>query len=191
MQILKRMCVRLPECLKQSGCVNLPDSEALLFYWCQETNFAKKKVYPGSLWPRKKPKDMSMTGWFHQCSIHFDKPCFYIFNCLSHTRMRLEPSSSISTPVKCSRLAMLLILLWSRKSFFTWVNCSKPSTLLRMLKDTSSCLWTSQRNQQSLDSRVRKLDLLIIMRDKAQGFLQTYSSSVRWCRFSSLRIWLS
>lgn len=61
-------------------------------------------------------------------------------NPVFHTLMRLEPSSSISRSVKCSRLAMLLILLWSRNSFFTRVSRSKPSTFLRRLKDTSSSL---------------------------------------------------
>lgn len=171
---------------------------------------------------------------FYMSSI--DLPSFnYTSHCpkdpLCHTRMRLEPSSSISRPVKCSRLAMLLILLWSKKSFFTRVNFSKPSTFLRILKDTSSCLWISQKKMYSLELIVFEIWVLCTItsatwifkhlsnhlilvcingishkgllptldgisicvnnRDKAYSFLQTYSSSVRWSRFSNFRIWLS
>lgn len=157
------MLSTVPECLKQSGCVNPPDSEAELFYWFQETNFAKMWVYPSSQWP---------TDTTNQRDINRHVKILYYFTCLlltllchknmlwywkyiPHakmftqtplTRMRLEPSSSISRPTRWSKLAMLLILLWRRKSFFSRVNWSKPSTFLKMLKDTSSCLLMSQSN---------------------------------------------
>lgn len=65
------------------------------------------------------------------------------------TRMRLEPSSNISRPVRWSRLAMWLILLCSRKSFFSPVRHSRPSTFLSRLKDTSSWLEIRVKTQSS------------------------------------------
>lgn len=94
---------------------------------------------------------------------------------------------------------MLLILLWSRKSFFKQVSCSNPSTFLRMLKETSSCL--SPNRDVYKDSRRCKLNsgtfhiyispFTYIPTSTNKTALKTHSNSVSWCRFSSLRIWLS
>lgn len=127
--------ITLPECLKQRGCVKHQGSEAYLFYSCQETNSSKMWGRPGSQWPVKKVK-------WHKCVRKEPQSCK---DPSLHTRMRLEPSSSISRELKCSRLAMPVILLWTRNSFFSWVNRSRFSIFLKMLNDTSSCLWVHSR----------------------------------------------
>lgn len=56
------------------------------------------------------------------------------------TRIRFEPSSSISRLVRWSKFSIRLILLCSKKSFFRPVSRSRASTLRRMLKETSRTL---------------------------------------------------
>lgn len=60
-KVVYERCLEVPECLKQSGCVNCPDSEASLFYWFPETDFAKTKEHPGFRLPvntRQRDEDM-------------------------------------------------------------------------------------------------------------------------------------
>lgn len=56
------------------------------------------------------------------------------------TRMRLDPSSSICSWCKLLMFSILLILLLTKKSFFSRVNLSTPSMFLSRLKEISRTL---------------------------------------------------
>lgn len=56
------------------------------------------------------------------------------------TRILLDPNSNISRWTRCSTFSILWILLWMRKSFLSFVNVCRPSTLWILLKDTSRTL---------------------------------------------------
>lgn len=56
------------------------------------------------------------------------------------TRMRLDPSSSISSWCKLLKFSILLILLLTKKSFFSCVSLSTPSMFLSRLKEISRIL---------------------------------------------------
>lgn len=56
------------------------------------------------------------------------------------TRMRLDPSSSICSWCKLLMFSILLILLLTKKSFFSRVSLSTPSMFLSRLKEISRIL---------------------------------------------------
>lgn len=60
------------------------------------------------------------------------------------TRMRFEPSSSICSWCKVLRFSILLILLLTKKSFFSCVSLSIPSMFLSRLKEISRILERSK-----------------------------------------------
>lgn len=60
------------------------------------------------------------------------------------TRIRLDPSSSICSWCKLLMFSILLILLLTKKSFFSRVNLSTPSMFLSRLKEISKTLGTSK-----------------------------------------------
>lgn len=61
------------------------------------------------------------------------------------TRMRLDPSSSICSWCKLLMFSILLILLLTRKSFFSRVSLSTPSMFLSRLKEISRILGQAKR----------------------------------------------
>lgn len=61
------------------------------------------------------------------------------------TRMRLDPSSSICSWCKLLMFSILLILLLTKKSFFSRVNLSTPSMFLSRLKEISRTLEQAKR----------------------------------------------
>lgn len=73
------------------------------------------------------------------------------------TRIRLDPSSSICSWCKLLMFSILLILLLTKKSFFSRVNLSIPSMFLSRLKEISRILGTGKtfikehRPQQAQD----------------------------------------
>ena len=60
------------------------------------------------------------------------------------TRIRLDPSSSICSWCKLLMFSILLILLLTKKSFFSRVNLSIPSMFLSRLKEISKTLGTGK-----------------------------------------------
>lgn len=60
------------------------------------------------------------------------------------TRIRLDPSSSICSWCKLLMFSILLILLLTKKSFFSRVNLSIPSMFLSRLKEISRILGTGK-----------------------------------------------
>lgn len=61
------------------------------------------------------------------------------------TRMRLDPSSSICSWCRLLMFSILLILLLTKKSFFSRVNLSTPSMFLSRLKEISRTLKQAKR----------------------------------------------
>lgn len=79
------------------------------------------------------PAPLASRGTAARPRLH--RPCLH-----APTRMRLDPSSSICSWCKLLMFSILLILLLTKKSFFSRVNLSTPSMFLSRLKEISRTL---------------------------------------------------
>lgn len=84
------------------------------------------------------PAPLASRGTATRPRLH--RPCPH-----APTRMRLDPSSSICSWCKLLMFSILLILLLTKKSFFSRVNLSTPSMFLSRLKEISRTLEQAKR----------------------------------------------